>query len=193
MTVGWTDGGTEVWTEQVFFDCTQSGPLYCFGIDHQTQVTVAPVSGRRAFVSYMGFGATTGLAGADAICELEAMDAGLPGMFRAFLADNGATAASRFTLSGGPWYRVDGVELTSDLVTLRAPIDLHADGVPVAGLAWTGAATPTTAGDAASTCNGWTSTAVTGLTGTVGRSSSAFFGGGAISCALGPGVYCFQL
>lgn len=191
-TYGWPDGGTAVWTEQQFFDCSTPGPLYCFGIDYQSEVTIAPVSGRRAFISYTGFGAMTGLAGADAICASEAMDAGLPGTFLALLADDGATAASRFSLAGGPWYRVDGVELTSDLVTVCAPINLHADGVWVNVLAWTGAASPATPGTMASTCNGWMSSAAMGVTGTIGRSASMFFGGGSISCSLGPGVYCFQ-
>jgi hypothetical protein len=192
-TFGWSDGGTDIWTEQPGFDCGEPAPLYCFGIDHQTEVTVAPVTGRRAFVTKTGFGATSGLAGADAICEFEAQDAGLPGTFRALLADNGATAASRFNLAGGPWYRVDGVALTSDLVTLRAPINLHADGVTELGLAWTGAASPITPGDLGSTCNGWTSAAASGVTGTIGRSGPSFFGGGPLSCSLGPGVYCFEL
>ena len=193
-TFGWSDGGEEVWTEQApILDCSQPAPLYCFGIDYQTEVRVPAVAGRRAFVTYTGFGATTGLAGADAICAMEATDAGLPGTFLAFLADNGASAASRFSLAGGAWYRVDDVEVTSDLVSAKAPIDLHADGQPVAGLAWTGAVSPTTPGDLGSTCNGWTSSTVTGVTGTVGRSNPSWFGGGPLACNLGPGVYCLQL
>jgi hypothetical protein len=192
-TFGWSDGGTEMWTEEPAFDCNDSGPLYCFGIDHQRQVTVPPVSGRRAFVTYTGFGANVGIAGADMICANEATSAGLPGTFIALLADVGTTAASRFSVADGPWYRVDGVEVTSDLVTARAALDLHADGVPVTGVAWTGATSATTPGEMASTCNGWLDAGASGRVGTVGRSNDAWFSSGPLSCSLGPGVYCFQL
>ncbi len=66
-------------------------------------MTITPVTGRTAFVSTSSFDASTGISSADTLCQNEATAAGLPksSTFLALLSTSTASAASRFTLSGG--------------------------------------------------------------------------------------------
>ena len=71
-----------------------------------------------------------GLAGADAICNMRAQAAGLPGTYMAWLSTNQAngTPATRFTQSAQPYRKVDGVLVANnwaDLIdgTLASAID----------------------------------------------------------------------
>lgn len=148
-------------------------PLFCFETDFQTPIDApaAPAASRIAFLSSPFVPVEGGsIADADAHCAAEAAAARLPGSFKALLADNGTSPASRFDATGAPWFRLDGVPIVHharDLFVqggplLVAPIDLAADGVTRAASmssAWTGFAGKvddySVPGTASTTCNGW--------------------------------------
>ena len=146
--------------------CSQANRVVCAEIGKQ--VTVSPVAwpfGRYIFKARTLFVTSNGIANADATCAGEAQTAGLAGTYRALLATDGASVASRFSSLDGPWRRPDGVRVArGDLAVqteLEAPINRDASGAPVTttGLTFLGARSLTTAGTAATTCNGWSTTA----------------------------------
>jgi hypothetical protein len=165
--------GSSFWASVGSTNCNDStARLYCFEVTRSVRLRPpVPTTARRAFLSEFEVTGSITLTGADAQCQSEAAGAGLSGNYRALLAGNGTTAASRFSTVAGsaPWYRTDNVQLASSAAnylaagaTPWASLSLRADGLtqePV--VAWTGAATPSTAGTAAGTCSGWTSTSGT--------------------------------
>ncbi len=206
---GTSSDGSRDWAPTFYGQgCSTSASIYCMGTNLTTAVTPATTTGRYAFISSSFFTPSSGLAAADGICSTEATNAGLatPSNYKAFLASNGTTAASRFSLTGANWIRTDGLPIASSIAnllagTLLVPITTHADGTYVVyatGSAYnfTGAATPTTAGTMATTCNNWSS-AVTGLDGYVGQAPTTdtnFFGSWSGNpCANVETVYCFSL
>lgn len=84
-----------------------------------------------------------GVAGADGLCQAAADEAGLSGTFAAWLSHGAATGpAVRFSHEGGPFVRLDGVEIAADWADLTdgeiaAPIVVDANGVE-----WSGDAQP---------------------------------------------------
>jgi hypothetical protein len=195
-TVEWTTGGANLSVR-----CDFPARLYCFGVDRNTVVAPPTGSGRVAFVTTQTFGfSSMGIAKADTLCTNEAQSAGLTGMFKALLATTGASAASRFTLAGMPWYRTDGVLLTDDLTNLAAPLDVGAGkqylADPLGTAVWTGAATPEAAGSDSTTCLSWTNTnSGNAITGDPFVSSTAWWNTpitSACGVSQGHGVYCFQ-
>jgi hypothetical protein len=203
----WGDSstGSTDWTLYSSPFCSYTASIYCFGTDLTSTVTVAPQSGRHAFLSAGTFAPSSGLAAADTLCLNEAAGAGLANAshFRAFLAAVGATAAQRFDLAGAPWVRVDGVSLASSAASLTtgpmllAAPSVHADGTYTTqeyAMTWSGSSTPTTAATAQTTCNNWASSAGTGFYGIAGSTAnwfidSAFTG---TSCSTPLPVYCFE-
>ncbi len=142
--------------------------LYCFSIDFNAPSAPPPLApeARLAFVSKTSFTPGSGLSGADLVCQQDAVDIGLCSStaacpFKALLAEGAASAASRFDLTAGPWYRVDGVRLAEtaqdfmdDL--LEAALDRGADGKNAGDVAvWTGAPDANNTGTVGSTCNGF--------------------------------------
>ncbi len=127
-------------------------------------VDAAPEAGgaKRIFsTSATKSGALGGVAGADAMCA--AASKSLGGTFLAWiaLADGGASAASRFTHSTGPYKRVDGVvvannwtELTSG--ALQNHVNVTEDGATSYDLAWTDTAPNGTTRSGGYDCAGWT-------------------------------------
>ncbi len=197
--MGYADSGTQIWSSYATTACTAASRLYCFGIDYNNPLVAPTGTGRIAFVSSAAFISGTGLAGADTVCQNNATAAGLTGTFKALLATNGATAASRFA-TGEPWVRLDGVAVVdawTDLAAnmLLAPINVQADGTTYLGNygLWLGAAGFATAGSAATTCNSWASSAGadTASAGTVARS---YYGSTtARGCdSTGYRVYCLE-
>lgn len=78
-------------------------------------------------------GALSGLAGADAICAERASQAGLSGTYRAWLADDEVSPATRFHQNAGPYRRVDGAVIAQNWAeltggSLRAPIRIDEQG-----------------------------------------------------------------
>jgi hypothetical protein len=157
-------------------------------------------TGRLAFVSSGTFATSAGLHAADSLCAAEARAAGLSGSFKALLAVDGASAASRFDLRGSPWVRLDGVAIADDASAfangkLNAPIDVTAFGAYAvnAGWAWTGAYTPQQV--SATTCSSWTSASadIWGIVAMVRDLSSGGMDAGTLPCNFGPyPVFCLQ-
>lgn len=152
--------------------CETALTLMCFGDDSDAEVPVPESAGRLAFSSSATFAPGGGLAGADALCQLEACQAGLTGSascevdpgtersFKAYLHTSTQRAWERFDLTGPTWVRTDGVQwlsaaagLGADGVGRQSSLSVHADGSyqgPL--LSWTG-----NVGRNAN-CQDWTST-----------------------------------
>lgn len=195
LTCGWPAGGTGSWTIGALAKCDVPVRLYCFGIDRQQQVLVSsPPPHRLAFITTATFTPGGGLAAADALCASEATS--LPGTYAALLATTTETAASRFS-AGAPWYRVDGVKFSDDLVTLDAPVEVTATGSHLARpYAWSGGFDAGTVGNTNSTCASWTAAGPppTGLAGLSSITTSQFFAAQPIA-ACGAGTFhliCLQ-
>jgi hypothetical protein len=168
-------------------DCSTPARLYCFGIDHQAQVSVTPAAGRHAFVSYATWTPGGGLAAADSLCQSEATTAKLAGSYKALLAPTGATAASRFVYGAGslPWVRSDGIMVAPtayaffSTTLFDASPDISADGSTYYGFSgvWSGAATPLyDAGTDATNCANWYSSSASAF-GATGAPGNSFTGG----------------
>jgi hypothetical protein len=146
--------------------CGQRHRLYCFQVDHSTPVVPAPVEARLAFVTKAAWLPAGGLAAADALCQKEATDNAVTGTFKAALPTAGASAASRFRMSDGPWKRKDGVlfmnaaDLFDDTKELAAPLNVDLLGTYYGpDQLWAGAAPGWTVvpPNTTSTCTDWTS------------------------------------
>lgn len=204
---GFSAAGSRDWASTYIASyCNTANSLYCLGTNLTTPVTPATTTGRHAFVSVGIFGPATGIASADSMCQSEASSAGLANAanFKALLATNGASAASRFNLSGANWIRPDGLLIASSITNLFAgnllvPIAQHADGSYMhqgdGSYNWSGAADPNTAGTAALTCNNWSSNASssTGESGFASEVTLSFFGSwNADPCNGSNSVFCFE-
>ena len=150
------------------------------------QVAMTPVAGRYAFVTSSAWTpGAQGIASADALCQSEAGAARLPGTYMALLAPTGASAAARFSSSGLPWIRPDGIPLAStadaffSASLLDVPPNVTADGFAYFGNmgVWSGAARPANTGADATNCANWTSSSATakGEAGAAGDSTANSF------------------
>lgn len=134
-------------------------------VDAQSTTIDAPDRPNRAFLTKATFtGAIGGLSGADAACQQEATQAGIPGTFVAFLRAGAASPVDRLASSRG-WVDVTGkpiVDMPSGWLTGRMfhPLFRDSTNAPVIGNGWLGTT-------ASGTCSEWTSTA-----GTAGSVSS---------------------
>jgi len=163
-TDGHDDGVSVAFTSTGASSCDSTSRLYCFGVNNNVPVTVNSVAGRKAFITMDAWIPSGGLESADHLCATEASNAGLRVPFKALLAINGATAASRFATSFElPWVRPDGVAIAPTAAGLfsadfiNTGIAQSADGLQYLGYywVWTGAQDPTTAGTLGTTCNNW--------------------------------------
>jgi hypothetical protein len=206
---GSTQGGSDGWTNAQAVYCGNQYSLYCFGTTLTNPVTITKQMGRLAFVSKGSFspGSGASLTTLDTMCKSEAANAGLPSPanFLAFIAVNGASAASRFSTTGANWVRPDGIPLATSVANLLASQliaapSVHADGtylVTTPPYVWTGASDPNTAGTNASTCNSW-GTNASSVVGDIGASWSAAtqwfnLNNSQFPCNNPPvQVYCFQ-
>jgi hypothetical protein len=206
--LGYSDAGTGRWTfDQHLSAACGAGAvhLYCFGVD-RTQPVVAPVApgARLAFLSTGTWTPGGGLTSADALCTSEATAAGDSGMFRALLGTSTTNATARFTMTGPPWARRDGVLVVptaaalfdTQRTDLDAPIDVSASGVYVedqspTGYAWSSPLAST----ALWTCNDWMSSSFQS-SGTAGDLAltliSWSFGESVLHCNLAEHIYCLQ-
>ncbi len=134
--------------------------------DRVCTATFDEISSKIAFVtSTLHKGTIGGLDGADAICGTRAAEAGLPGDFRAWLADASGSPSTRFVKSLGPYLRTDEKEIAEsydDLVEygLTRPLDVDEWGEMVKkapGSAWTNVLSNGTLHLVESSCDGWTS------------------------------------
>jgi hypothetical protein len=111
-----------------------------------------------------------GLAGADAICQLLAEDAGIGGTFKAWLSDSTTDARDRLTHATVPYERVDGIHVAANWTDLTdgrlaATIGKTEQNTGVGGFVWT-STDPSGVVDG-STCLSW-STAAGNMDGEVG-------------------------
>ncbi len=90
--------------------------------------------GKRVFLTKEQFtGNLGGLDGADATCQQLAGDAGLPGIYRAWLSDLTGSPSTRFTQSSTPYFLLNGTVIADDWADLtdgelNAPIHVYEDG-----------------------------------------------------------------
>lgn len=172
-------GGSFAWNSYYQQPCDQPMRVHCLGVDYVAKVTVPapPMNKKFVFVSNGGFiPSAGGMMAADNTCNAAAMNFGLPGAYKAMLATSTTTIASRFTTTGVPVVRPDGVvvsttdtEFLSATPILLAPIMVHANpNSYIRTTIWTGAGSPTAValGDGYC-CNNWTSnsSAVGGVNG----------------------------
>jgi hypothetical protein len=175
--------GSKGWFSNGHKGCELTFRLYCFETSRRSVIALpAPTGKRIAFVSNAAVNLVNGIADADRACSIQATAAGLPGSFKGLLATSGAGAASRFNLTGAPWFRPDGVQIVTtprDIasVNILAPISVTADGLQRMDnhAVWTGAIAPESIGSA--TCKDWTSRLAgeSALTGTANRSDIDWF------------------
>lgn len=140
-----------------------------------------------------------GVAGADAHCQNEASQAGLSGVFKAWLSTAASPAAARLTHSGVPYQRRDGVRVAfnyTDLTngTIETGIHVTAVGTDLSltTSAWTG--TLFNGNAATQNCNNWTdaSAGLSGLNGIAGGIDGTWTNNGVASCSAFRRLYCFQ-
>ncbi len=155
-------------------------------------------------------GALGGLAGADALCNGHAGDAGLSGTYMAWLGTGAATPNTRFTRSAAPYVRTDGVTIASDYAdltdgSLLAPIDVDEFASPIPagereiGAAWSAV---DAFGDLAPftddrRCGEWTSGTIPdqGFKGDPGAVDATWAGAfmASFNCQTQPArLYCFE-
>jgi hypothetical protein len=152
-----------------------------------------------------GINVTTGLDAADAFCNRAATDAGLGGLWVAWLSDSVHDALDRID-DVGPWYRVDGAEVFADKAALLgnplieidldengADTELIPDGGGLANIPWTGTLADGTASQ--DTCNDWTNDAadVHGLAGANTATTDAKWSEATAPLCNNPyHLYCFE-
>ena len=151
-----------------------------------------------------------GLAGADAQCQMLAENAGLPGVFMAWLSDGAVTPASRFVHSTVPYVLTTGIPVAQNWKDLIDNTIIHAVDttesqgaapIPAAGCGggtkptvWTNSLANGTAWGLDG-CGGWNSTAGVGRLGHAKATSfawSKFCEGQAASCAWQAALYCVE-
>ena len=102
---------------------------------------------KTVFVSSVSYkGNLGGLDRADAKCQALATNAGLPGIFKAWLSDSDRQPLYAFTHSPGPYVLVNGTKIAdywADLTdgALAAKIDCNENGGPDGGPVWTATST----------------------------------------------------
>lgn len=154
-----------------------------------------PDGGRFVFVtSTQATGDLKGVAGADMTCGAIATDAGLGGVWMAWVSTSASGASTRLT-SAGPWYLVTGTLVAtskselSNVSMLQHPIDRdELGGMRTSSPVWTGG----TFGFV--TCTDWTSLAP-GAVGTVGNTQFANISWQemtTVACSTTHRLYCFE-
>ena len=142
-----------------------------------------------------------GLGGADSICNARALEAGLFGVYKAWLADSTGSPSTRFAQSAFPYLRVDGIKVAENWVDLITngvinPIskdELNQEYDPFTYV-WTNVkpdGTPKTG----SSCADWTDSTITTSNPAVGRtnlSTNFWTDGQGRQCPTLLPIYCFQ-
>jgi hypothetical protein len=169
--VGISTAAAPIWATYTLGYCDASFSLYCLQTNYAARIAAPPVPGtnrkvifvsRNSFPNFSG-----GVTGADALCGMDAAGAGLTGTFKAMLATTTSSIASRFTTTGVPVYRPDGVmvaamdtQLLAASPSLLAPINVDPTGtVYLTTYVWTGSTnltTPTPMTAPPLSCADWT-------------------------------------
>jgi hypothetical protein len=189
---------------------TASSSIYCFENDAgmaAVPAPVAPANARHAFVSKTAWTPGGGVAAADTLCQTDAISAALANAanYRALLATTvAATDPTRISLTGQPWYRLDGAQLVATAADLAAPagdkmltsLNLSSAGQYVTHFAaWTGSGVAPSSTAMTLNCSNWTSSSATALAwwGLINGSSPVWWAGNnSQTCATPVSVYCFE-
>jgi len=193
--------------------CGNPFSLYCFENDTGMAAVAAPVvpsNGRHAFLSATLWTPGGGVAAADAICQSDASSAGLANAanYRALMTTTvAATDASRISLSGQPWYRLDGAQLFGSAADLADPaagkilttlnLTPAGDYRPPPASAWTGNLVAPSSTTMIDNCNNWTSSTASllGVAGSAYDSWFTWWTNGYMPlepCNTPDHVYCFE-
>jgi len=144
-----------------------------------------------------------GLGGADSICNARALEAGLFGVYKAWLADSTDSPSTRFAQSAFPYVRVDGIKVAEnwvDLITngVLNPIskdELNQEYAPFT-FVWTNVKSDGTAASASSSCTDWTDTTSNAAVGVNAPNNIAndwtWHNGQGRQCPTSLPIYCFQ-
>jgi len=145
-------------------------------------------------------GALGGLASADAKCQALAEAAGLPGEYKAWLADATGAPSARFVRSGGPYVLVDGTTVAANWADLTdgqllAPIAVTetGGGPGTVTSVWTHTLTNGNRGDGVS-CVEWTYEQLPnhGDAGRADLTDARWTDAGFAGCNSPCHLYCFQ-
>jgi hypothetical protein len=185
--------------------------MYCFENDSGMAAVPAPMAppanARHAFLSTTLWTPGGGVGSADAVCQADATSANLanPSNYRALLTTTvAATDSTRISLSGQPWYRIDGAQLFGAAADIADPasakmltsLNLTAAGQYLGPLSvWAGSETAPSSTAMVANCNNWGSSLATllGFTSTVVDSLSWWpFVAPNISCNSPEHIYCFE-
>ncbi len=178
------------WSNAYFIagdSCGNPFSIYCFENDTgmaAVPAPVAPSNARHAFLSTTLWTPGGGVAAADAVCQADGSASGVPNAanYRALLTTTvAATDATRISLSGQPWYRLDGAQLFVSAADLGADptagkiltaLDLDSSGNYGVGTnsTWTGNLVGPSSTAMVDNCNNWTSSSAT----LMGAGGSAF-------------------
>lgn len=138
-----------------------------------------------------------GVEGADAICQADAVAAGIPGTFKAWISSASSSPSSRFTHSPYPYQLANGTRIANnwaDLTdgALAAAIDRWLGGSQIVGYIWTG--TKANGTHAGNDCAGWTSSASAawGYIGSSEYASANWTFLQSLTCDARLALYCFQ-
>jgi hypothetical protein len=200
---GEASAASALWEADYHPPGTAPARLYCFADDFTRPLALAPVAGRRAFLSVGQLAPGGGLKAADDLCAADALANGLSSTsgFLALVASASGSAASRFNLGPGSltWVRLDGVpwlSQASDLAggTPLTALNQRADGGRSIGvMAWTGASDATSPPGAGQDCSHWTSSSATATLGQPDYADGRWFGSlAAQSCAMTAPIYCLE-
>lgn len=187
---------SDAWGAYTVQNCNQQGRFVCVETGHVAPQSPPPVTGRLQFITTANWTPGGGLPSADSLCTSEATAHMLPGTYRALLATSTQSAFMRFSLTGPPWTRIDGIGLTataSELANgptmwLDSFAHVRSDGsrYPYAG---------TWLGDATDNCNNWMS-ASSGQFGLIGAPNTAlrtrWLGNFTDSCNIPRSITCLQ-
>jgi hypothetical protein len=159
------------WSNTTMFPCDWVGPFYCFQQSGPGgNLPTGPLSCGYGgpcitFVTdSVHDGNLGGIAGADAICQQEAIENSLPGTYRAWISDSsGETPTSRLVHSTGPYVLVNGTVVANDWAdltdgNLQSAIERTPSGsLAPASATWTNTSDDGTTAPDNYSCNNWTS------------------------------------
>ena len=183
-------------------------PVYCFQNDPgmaAVAAPVAPATARHAFISKTIWVPVGGVAAADTVCQNDATAAALANAanYRALLSTTvAATDTSRISLTGQPWFRLDGAQLVATAADLAAPaadmmltsLNVDPSGAYVSNsIAWTGNAVSPAAASTGN-CSNWSSSAASASSwwGSATSSTAAWWAGNMQPCNSASSLYCFE-
>ena len=197
--------GTGQWTSLDDPACSAEARLYCFGVDAPQSPTAPSNTGLYAFLGTdfkPGVTNGGGFAGAAQLCEDQARNEGLPGVYRTLLGSPDVPVADRIlAIDQGQsyptetWIRPDGVlvsETSAELFSedLLAPMTMTADGDYLDTRVF---ATTSLSSTSANDCSRWEGTSGSGVTGHSAATNSRFYTMGGYGCSSALPVYCLQI